>query len=296
MGGVYVERWSNSAMWCQRFALFLLPYFVVVILLYRFDKIETNQLFALIGVGFMLALVALILAFRAISELWSKGYRGGSMVIRGLVAVLVVLLPFGYYAYLALQFPLANDVATDAFNPPDYITAVETREQLLAKGGNPVGPYDRPHSLEIITAYPKLQPRRYPAGPERVLEAVRTIIQENEWPITGSLGLPEVLGEATTETELADNEQANAANDEGNSAEEAMEVPDDIFLEFLERTPVLAFENDVVVRIISEDQNTLVDVRASSRWGRHDFGYNARLIERFLAQLDANLLGIAGEG
>jgi len=39
-----------------------------------------------------------------------------------------------------------------------------------------------------------------------------------------------------------------------------------------------------------------VDVRSSSRLGNHDFGYNAKVIEDFLTQLDASLLGIAGEG
>lgn len=295
MSGTYIERWSDSARWCQRFALFLLPYFALVILFYRLGQFETTQLFALIGVGFMLALIALVLAIRAMSELWSKGYRGGSMVIRGLLVTLIVLLPFGYYMYLALLFPLANDASTDAFNPPQYVNAAQMREQLVEKGGNPIGDYGRDHALKIVSAYPKLQPRRYPAGPERVLEAVRTIIQKNEWPVTGSLGLPEVLQESTTDEELADNAQADNSDTE-EAAEEGIEVPDDIYLEFLERTPVLAFENDVVVRIVSEDENTLVDIRSSSRWGGHDFGYNARLIESFLAELDAELLGIAGEG
>ena len=64
---------------------------------------------------------------------------------------------------------------------------------------------------------------------------------------------------------------------------------EDMYVEFLERTLIFGFGNDVVVRIVSEDQTTLVDVRSSSRWGRHDFGYNAKLIDGFLQQLDTAL-------
>ena len=160
--------------------------------------------------------------------------------------------------------------------------------QREEEGMNPVMQYTEEYARKIVLAYPKLQPRRYPASPERVLEAVTAIIQENEWPVTGTFAVPVQPVETAAE------------GSEDNQAEEALEdnenVPQDMYIEFLERTLVFGFENDVVVRIVSEDQNTLVDVRASSRWGRHDFGYNAKLIENFLIQLDAALLGIAGEG
>lgn len=294
MTGIFVERRSNAAVWCQRLALFLIPYFLVVIFLFRFSKIETNQLFALIGVGFLITLVGTILGFRAIADLWSKGTRGGSRVVRGLLVTFLILLPFGYYTYLALLYPLANDVTTDAFSPPQYIAAVDVRDELSSKGANPVRGYDAEYARTIISAYPKLQPRRYPAGSERVLEAVRAIITENEWPITGSLGIPETNA-ASGEEELADNTE-NVDENKQETAEEGLATPDDIYLEFLVRTMIFGFENDVIVRIVSEDENTLVDVRSSSRWGRHDFGYNAGLIDGFLTQLDTALLGIAGEG
>ncbi|MEM9278550.1 MAG: DUF1499 domain-containing protein [Pseudomonadota bacterium] len=282
------EITSRAAIWCQRFATFLIPYFVIVILLYRFDKIETIQMFALIGVGLIISLISLVFAIRAVVELWTKGYRGGSKVVRGAFLSLLVLIPFIYFMFLALQFPLANDISTDSFDPPQYVSANQYRAQRIDEGMNPVVEYTSEYARRIVVAYPKLQPRRYPAGAERVLEAVTAIIQENEWPVTGTFGLPDRSADAATEdTESSDSEEV---------LEDNLAVPDDMYVEFVERTLVFGFENDVVVRIVSEDQNTLVDVRASSRWGRHDFGYNAKLIERFLVQLDTALLGIAGEG
>lgn len=282
------ERTSHAAIWCQRFATFVVPYFIIVILLYRFNKIETIQMFALIGIGLIISLISLVLAIRAAVELWNKGYRGGSKVVRGSVLSLLVLTPFLYFAFLALQFPLANDISTNPFDPPPYVSAQEFRSKQVDDGMNPVMEYTSDYARRLVVSYPKLQPRRYPAGPERVLEAVTSIIQENEWPVTGTSGLPERSAElASEETETDQTEE---------SLEDNVSIPDDMFVEFLERTLVFGFENDVVVRIVSEDQNTLVDVRASSRWGRHDFGYNAKLIESFLVQLDTALLGIAGEG
>lgn len=288
MPAEFEERVSNSAVWCQHLAVFLLPYFLLVILFFRFNKIEAVQLLALVGIGLIISLIATILAIRAVGDLWARGYRGGSRVVRGTILSLLVLTPFLYYAFLAIQLPLANDVSTNPFDPPEYLAAIEFRADRVQDGMNPVLEYTPNHAREIVAAYPKLQSRRYPAGPERVLEAVTAIIQDNEWPITASLGIPEPASETESEeqaeadnsVELADNELA----------------PEDIYVEFVERTLVFGFENDVILRIVSEDQNTLVDLRASSRWGRHDFGYNAQLIDQFLELLDTSLLGIAGEG
>ncbi len=290
------DRRSKAAIWCLRLALFLIPFFVLVILLYRFAKIDTIQMFILIAFGLLIALLSLVFAIKAISELWTKGYRGGSQVIRGMIITLLVLLPFGYQAFLSIQFPLANDVSTDMLNPPEYINAVNIREANVDKGMNPIFQYDDEYAREIILAYPRLQSRRYPAGPERVLEAVRIIIDNNKWLLTGSSGIPELKSNAESEntTELADNEPEEENDEE--QIEEEIAAPDDIFIEALERTFIFGFQNDVIIRIVSEDRNTLVDVRSSARWGKHDFGYNAKLIEGFLQQLDAALLGIAGEG
>jgi len=234
------EQRSRAAIWCLRLAVFLIPFFVLVILLYR--------------------------------------------------------MPFGYQAFLAMQYPLANDVSTDMRNPPEYINAAELRASNSDKGMNQIIEYDDEYAKAMIIAYPRLQSRRYPAGPERVLEAVRVIIDSNEWLLTGSQGIPELKSNSETEetTELADNNTEDANQD--SQLEDNVDTPDDIFIEVLERTFIFGFENDMVIRIVSEDRNTLVDARSSARWGRHDFGYNAKLIEGFLQQLDAALLGIAGEG
>jgi len=282
------ERTSRTAVWCQRFAVFLIPYLTIVILLYRFDKVETVQMFALIGVGLIIALISLVLAIRSAIELWNKGHRGGSRAVKGAIVSLLVLMPFAYFAFLALQLPLANDVSTDAFDPPQYVSAARYRAGFSDKGMNPVYEYSSEHAREIVIAYPKLQSRRYPAGPERVLEAVMFIVQDHEWPVTGTVGLP--LASADPATEDQDSDQI------GETLEDNITAPDDMYVEFLHRTLIFGFGNDVVVRIVSEDQNTLVDLRSSSRWGLHDFGYNAKLIESFLNELDTALLGVAGEG
>ena len=289
MVGVYERKRSGAAIWCQRFAIFLIPYFLLVIILYRLNNIETGQLFALIALGFALCMLALVLAIRASYDLWTKGYKGGKATVRGLIVTLIVLLPFLYYGYLGLLHPLANDISTDPFDPPSYINASTTRLEFVHKGMNPIEAYGRDYAETIVAAYPKVRSRRYPAGAERVLEAVQFILSENEWKVTGTLGVPD----ADPNAELEDNV---SNNDDNQSVDEGLEAPDDIYVEAIETTLVFGFENDVVIRIVSEAENTLVDLRSSSRWGEHDFGHNAQLIESFLGQLDIALLGIAGEG
>ncbi len=55
------------------------------------------------------------------------------------------------------------------------------------------------------------------------------------------------------------------------------------------------FKDDVVIRIRTEDDQTLVDMRSKSRFGRSDVGTNAARIDAFLADLKAELGEPEGE-
>ena len=46
-------------------------------------------------------------------------------------------------------------------------------------------------------------------------------------------------------------------------------------IEAVARTPILGFRDDVVVRVRADPDGARVDIRSTSRYGRHDFGTNA---------------------
>ena len=69
----------------------------------------------------------------------------------------------------------------------------------------------------------------------------------------------------------------------------------DVLLQGEWRSPVFGFRFDVVIRLREEAETTLVDMRAASRYGPHDLGIGADLVEGYLKALDAELLGIAGD-
>jgi uncharacterized protein (DUF1499 family) len=56
-------------------------------------------------------------------------------------------------------------------------------------------------------------------------------------------------------------------------------------------TRVLGFIDDVIIRVSTRGQDTVVDVRSASRVGRGDFGQNARNIRAFLEELDRQMQG-----
>lgn len=51
-------------------------------------------------------------------------------------------------------------------------------------------------------------------------------------------------------------------------------------------TPIMAFKDDVIIRIQSTGQTTRVDMRSVSRVGISDLGVNAKRIRHFLAELE----------
>lgn len=61
------------------------------------------------------------------------------------------------------------------------------------------------------------------------------------------------------------------------------------YIEAVDRTTIMNFADDVVVRVRTGEDGSLVDLRSVSRVGVSDLGANAARIERFLAQLTQRL-------
>jgi len=103
--------------------------------------------------------------------------------------------------------------------------------------------------------YPDLQDRSYSEGPQRVSEALKTVLeQQSRWTVVGS-------GEGPAGTVVS----------------------------AVHTTPLLRFQDDVTVKITRKGGKTIVNVRSRSRLGKWDFGQNARNVRELLAALDAEL-------
>lgn len=303
MVGLVERRLSISALWCRRLALFALPYFALTILMHRFGNITAVQAIGLLTFGFVLLVISIMLAIRAMVQLWNDGAKGGKMMISGLLLSSLMMAPFIVFAVLAVRYPAVNDVSTNVSALPEFSNKTL---KIRASKGVPVEndvalSYADGDISAILESYPKISPRRYPAGQERVLEAVKTIVAKRGWRITAVRGLADV--EKTPKREIKADKKKKKKSKKKDAgalavADNGLEttIVNDIYLDAVSLSFVFAFKNDVVVKIIAEENNTLVEMRSAARWGTHDFGVNAGIIERFLADLDQNLLGIAGEG
>lgn len=288
MIGHYQRKWSASARWCERIAALAIPYFVLAILLHRTAQISPPQAYWLMGGGLVLLLLSLVLGVHAFFDLWYSGRKGGKATLRGLLMTMLMLLPYLWFGYLGIVRPPVSDVSTDTVSPPAFRDAARLREQNRALGMNTLANYDEFHAETIRASYPGLASRRYNAGAERVLGAVRALIADRSWQLVSVYGLPSDSPAEESE------EEVDTATD-GEPVLEG-EIPGDIVVEAVSKSLVFGFPQDIAVEIISEAESTLVDMRASTRWGRHDFGRNAEIIREFLQDLDEALLGIAGEG
>jgi uncharacterized protein (DUF1499 family) len=99
--------------------------------------------------------------------------------------------------------------------------------------------------------------RRYEGSPDRILDAVVSVIADNGWTITEQKGVP------------GDDEE--------------------ILVEVVARTWLLGFTSDVVIRLSDEGETTYVDMRSVSRYGIHDLGENADRIMQFMTALDTQV-------
>lgn len=248
------EPMSQAAVWSRRIAIFAATVAILSIVLARTHVIDPPSALASLGSAMALALVALLLFLAACNVIWRTGRRGvGSAVGAAILAALTLAYP-AYLAAEALRLPVLSDISTDIVTPPYFSFS---RAAYDARKG--------------------FQP---PGVPTKMREAQRPAYPDVE-PIVVDLDTDEAFA-LVSRTAAAQGWKAIDKRPPGGRTGEG-------HIDFIDKTPILGFDDDITVRLKPLTGQTRIDIRSASRYGRHDFGANARRIMAFAEELQTQL-------
>jgi Protein of unknown function (DUF1499) len=251
----------------QRVALFAVLLLVVTLIAHRVSWLATPVMVNLLGCIYVLAGIALALGLLAATSIWIRGRTGawsaawGLMLSGALWLWPVAILP----TYWAL--PKISDVSTVTTNVPAFAALARQR----VAGANPVAYPGARNASQQAQAYPDLRTLVIQRSAEEVYEVTLALLR-------GRRGLGwKVLAEDAPQTRG------------GRPG----------IIEATDRTLILGFTDDIVIRISGTEADSRVDIRSASRYGQHDFGTNASRIRRFVRELATRLdqtgpVGVAG--
>lgn len=250
------EPVSQAAVWSRRLAVFALAVGAVAFVIVRTQSVDVASGLAVFGSAVVLACASLISAGAAAVVIWRTGRRGLGAMLAGVFLSCAFLAYPAFLAAQAMRLPVLNDVTTDLVDPPQFSLKPKAIE---ARGGRtPTSPPAGARQAQRA-AYPDVQAILLELDADEAYQLVLKAVQARGWRIVdqsapgGRLGLGHI--------------------------------------DAVDRTLIMGFPDDVTVRLKPLAGQTKVDVRSVSRYGRNDFGANARRIEKFAQavqdQLDA---------
>ncbi len=244
---------TKFATWSRRLAVFSAALILVALVLHRLGRVETPLGIGLVLTGFVGVALALLSGIAASVVIWRKGVPGAWSATAGIALSLAIFAwPVSVVPFYLRTAPL-SDVTTDTEHPPEYAALARNR----AKAANPVA-YRGGALAEVQEQYyPEIKPMILDRPAEEVFESVGEAARRLKWRIVA---------------EEPPQEDGTAGH-----------------LEAEDRTLILGFIDDVIVRVESDGGTTRVDIRSLSRYGTHDFGRNASRIKEFYTELQARL-------
>lgn len=267
------SRSANYAPYCALTGFVLL---VLALLAHRLGFIQQPDLVLVVTVSVYFAGLALLLAGKTFNNLWRCGDAGGRRALNAVFMAILTLVPPALLAGHLAVSPRIHDVSTDLETPvqfsrvmtnePDAFSSLyrPARYRFLEKLGledlmteNGLGVGNMPDMLQQLSAYPEVSGRQYDSAQDHVLKAVLNVLKDQGLTVAGISG----------------------------AAGEDM----DVSVEAKAKTAILGLRSDLVVRIREDAEQTTVDMRAVSRYGRYDLGFNAKLIEAFFNALDLEM-------
>lgn len=247
---MHPARWSHWSRWLLRAQWLLLAAIFIAGLALRLGLMDYRpvfQVFKFAGLGALGVALVSILVF-----IWGLVKRHPDSRRNAIWATVLGLLPVAVPLLTVgqgnFEVPPIHDITTDLKNPPRYEAVLSLRK----KSEN---------------------------SPEYGGEAVAS--QQREADIYADIHPLQLAMPVARATELS----AAVAKDLGWRLV-ALE-PERGHLEAVDRTPLLGFSDDVVVRVTAEQDGSRVDIRSSSRVGVSDLGANAKRVRSFLSELQA---------
>ena len=230
---------SRLALWALRVAGFAVAVLLLAILIVRGGILEIVPSLAAVGGALILAFIAMLLAFAAFVVIWREGHQGFGMAFGALLIGIAILSYPAYLGAKAYRLPAIADITTDPIDPPRF----EAIARLRSRDANPIV-YAGLRAAELQrTAYPAIEPLVVSVSPQMAYDAALEMITKRKWRIV-------------------DARAPQAGRRDGR-------------IEAVARTPIFGFRDDVVVRVRPDPDGARVDIRSTSRYGRHDFGTNA---------------------
>ncbi|WP_237060599.1 DUF1499 domain-containing protein [Microbulbifer sediminum] len=239
-------HWSR---WLVRIQLLLIAVIFVAGLALRLELVHFRlvfQVFKYAGLAALGMALASMLVF-----IWGLVKRHADARRAALWAVVLGLLPVAVPLLTVgksnFGVPPIHDITTDLGNPPAYRAVLSLREE-----GDNSAEYDGEEvarQQREADIYEDIRPLDLDLPVARVTAMAAQVAEDLGWRIV-------------------------ARDDETGH------------LEAVDRTPLLGFSDDVVVRVTRVEKGARVDVRSSSRVGISDLGANAERIRRFLGELE----------
>lgn len=235
----------------------------VALAAHRFGPMPTTTAFNLMILSWIGAALALLLGMIAGVVIWREGRSGAIRVCLGMALALGLLgWPLAFMpAYREL--PALNDVSTDTSVPPKFVELAKLR----GPDANPASYTVRFAKLQV-DAYPDLKPMFIDRPVDETFEIAREAVFRQKMTIV---------------------REQPPENGPGHAGA----------IEAVDRTQILGLTDDVAVRVEGDNVRSRIDLRSSSRFGRHDFGRNAerlrRLMREIVARLEATVPSETGE-
>jgi uncharacterized protein (DUF1499 family) len=226
------------------------------ILIVRAGILEIIPSLAAFAGGLLLAAIAILLALAAFVVIWREGLGGFGMALGALLIGAAILAYPSYLGAGAYRLPAIADITTDPIDPPRF----EAIARLRSREANPIL-YAGLRAAELQrAAYPSIEPLIVDGTPQVAYDAAVVVITKRKWRIV-------------------DARAPLAGRRDGR-------------IEAVARTPILGFRDDVVVRVRTDPDGARIDIRSTSRYGRHDFGTNAARV-RALSEAIEEAIGDA---
>lgn len=251
MVAIYLQKTVHEGLWARRMALFFVQLLILTVLLHRFGSLATPAALNLLTVSIGGLVLAIIVALVGIVRIWFGGQMGAGAAFAAIAIALIGLALPAYYLSQFFLLPRLNDVETTPRQPMQFS---QLAAQRPADANRIVEPDLAAAELQE-KAYPDLRPMELERSVTETFDIVHEAVKRIGWTIV----LNEPPGEQPGRIEATD------------------------------RTMIMGFTDDALIRVTGDDTRAFIDVRSVSRYGMHDLGANADRIRALFAEVKAAL-------